>query len=109
MVIRIQHVNFGVVRRLANYAKVIVLTARDVNDYGATKHQLVLVGVHFDRIICCPRKQLSSRWKISLVQKLVVQYKRDVEGFGDEVGGSISAEALKVDRFHIRPLRPRQF
>jgi hypothetical protein len=82
---RLQKVNVGLVKLLDEYEKVIILTGRDVADCESTKRQLMMMRVHFDEIICCPKAKLVHRWKASLVHELAEKHPGDVSWVDDEL------------------------
>lgn len=69
---RRQRPNRELLARLVGYDRVIVLTGRDIKDAEFTKDQLRRAGFKFDEIICAPRTNLLTRWKIDTVDKMQV-------------------------------------
>lgn len=67
---RRQHPNRQLMARLAGYEKVVVLTGRDVKDASFTADQLKRAGLSFDQIICAPRRDILTKWKLDVVGKM---------------------------------------
>ena len=104
--VRLQQVNMKLVRLLGKYDEVIILTGRDLADSKLTKRQLKQFGVHFDRTIFCPRADLVSQWKLSVIHELARTEGNDIWWIDDQLGKSIRIDELRSRRFHIVTLEP---
>ncbi len=101
---RLQYGNEILTEKLQKYDQVIVLTSRDVKDTQFTMEQLERKGLHVDKIICCPRKQVLTRWKVTIIQELATKYEIDwiddvfEEGFAPELPVSVAS--------HVKVMMP---
>jgi len=67
---RLQRSNLTLLSQLQMYDKTVILSGRDVKEWRFTDDQLKRSGIKFDRLVCCPRKELIKNWKASVVQEL---------------------------------------
>ena len=65
-----QHPDKELIAKLNSQERVVVLTGRDAKDLEFTTAQLRRAGLRFDEIICAPRKEILTSWKIETVRKL---------------------------------------
>ena len=65
-----QHPNRVLIEKLNSHSKVVVLTGRNAKDLEFTKSQLRKAGLRFDDVICAPRRQIITSWKIDTVRRL---------------------------------------
>lgn len=67
---RLQRVNSPLLEELRKYETILILSGRDNGEVRFTQTQLRRAGVRFDKLICCPRKELINSWKASVVSSL---------------------------------------
>ena|SRR2546425_2847786 len=67
---RLQKVNSPLLGQLGEYETVVILSGRDRGETRFTQNQLRKAGVRYDKLICCPRKDLIKNWKMSIVSAL---------------------------------------
>jgi len=102
--IRLQQANMKLVRELGKYDQIIILTGRDLADSKLTKRQLKQLGIHFNRTIFCPRTNLVSQWKLSVIHELARKDSNDIWWIDDQHEKSIPTDELRSRRLHIVPL-----
>src|SRR3989442_14200447 len=67
---RLQRANLTQISQLQVYDRIVILSGRDIKELRFTLKQLKKRGIKFDRLVCCPRKELINNWKTSMVQEL---------------------------------------
>jgi len=67
---RLQRANLTQISQLQVYDRIVILSGRDIKELRFTEEQLKKRGIKFDKLVCCPRKELISNWKTSMVQEL---------------------------------------
>jgi len=67
---RFQHTNLIQLSQLKVYGRIVILSGRDVKELAFTEEQLKRRGIMFDKLVCCPRKELIKNWKASVVREL---------------------------------------
>jgi len=67
---RLQKVIGRLLDLLPEYDTVVILSGRDKHEIQFTQSQLRKAGIRFDKLICCPRKDLINKWKMSVVDSL---------------------------------------
>ena len=67
---RLQRVNPLLLYQLREYDAIVILSGRDRSEIQFTQNQLRKAGVRFDKLICCPRKDIINGWKFSVVSSL---------------------------------------
>src|SRR3989441_11307660 len=67
---RLQRANLTQISQLQVYDRIVILSGRDIKELRFTEEQLKKRGIKFDKLVCCPRKELINNWKTSIVQEL---------------------------------------
>ena len=67
---RLQRANLSQISQLQAYDRIVILSGRDIKELRFTEEQLKKRGIKFDKLVCCPRKELINNWKTSMVQEL---------------------------------------
>jgi hypothetical protein len=68
-----QHPDRELIRKLNSQSRVVVLTGRNAKDLEFTKAQLRKAGLKFEEVICAPRREVLTTWKIETVRKMAAE------------------------------------